>query len=1166
MPLTETSANVRRNGSLSRKSTRASSKGQSPKKVKPDAVSSMLRTSTETGDVGQFSIGPSRLPRLGSRLPPRRRSGSVNAPGTSFTLYAARRTPQNDPRRLPRPGPPFPALSRQDTVRSNLTSYHSDPRRRVASRVPHGSGRRTTPATASGLYSHPSFISLRGPPSYRPVSPAFSEGQSMFMYNRRPSFHRAASAVTAASSPAPIFHREYPYYQREGNHSGSSSVRLPSPAIPGAYAGVGRSPYPSRRATPVSASLHNSARRPNASVESFHSMPRSATGSTTPMYYDYTEAFAEVYSQFPEHDAPISPFFSADHAIPEQEPARPPRQAQTPFGMVQGSVFKPSEMPTPHNRTQSEQGHQIPHEKPPNQSSHEEQSKSRLQKDHVITTVEQNESNEVAYEGSSKAKRSLEASPQKSQWISGDKKGATDPPSRHSKDHPKANPPQPARRSSRSCTFPSSPSTSFFPNASRNSHEVTSLAACVQSPTLTSTSVRDTERAGQKAGDNVKIERDSKSSLSLHVSDWQLPSLNFRPLSFLRSSQEITHTSGSSGLIAQLNPPTIISPTPERPMSSQSRRRLSKILGIQDSYCWQVNSSPRLSRSFSNLNTGKLKRVAESSEMNYPARYSIPPFSPRNSLIAESGRDNESNVGSTDQEQCSRCEKSTIESLLDKHIECLGLQPEIAPGPVENSGAVVDDGIQASTISTSNESTIKIAVVPGEESWAGTQNANHTNAGTISRPAEHGVVPKRPRLAAAHSSPCVSKLFIPNSSDRPSLGWNTLASTSKLSSARRSLSEHITSTAQRVEASSSGEAVKQLGMSRLSPSASSYWSGNSADVYDWSDEVPLKQRSHQQASERQVSQRRKMRMRLKLKRNSQSQGKLCESDLSSERESFHTARAPSQREQVSKHDSSGNHNPAKLEIQGAVNFRSQLGHTSQQHSVEQRLQSNLPPTSPVIPNRRSSVVGVATYRVKHSIDMARKMSVKTTRSHRSNVSIVEPLNSSRVSALAPHLATPDLGPSLTPMSLNMNFAFPPANGMTAQGLRATQSFFSDDSSAVRNPRSSLRKRFNLPSLRSVLPSSPRAHSMANIPGRSNETAQARLHHSCQMQGLKQKEEEQELNGTVGMSEFAYCKRKMLERVKGWWRRRQCVQRKLGLKRRRGEDDQPHGQSPSQVIL
>ena len=356
MPLTEVSANVRRNGSHSQKPAHASSQSQSPNKVKPDAVSSMLRTSTETGDVGQFSARPSRVPRSASRIPTRRRSGSLNAPATSLRPSTRRPIPRYDSHRPPRTVPSCSALSRHDTVLTGLTSYHSNPRtrRRGASRVPNGFGRRPSPAAAMNLHSHPSFLTLPGRLGYRPVSPAVSDAHSMPAYSRAPGFHRAPSVATAASSPGSMFNRDLLCSSREVNNSTSSLSRFPSPSMPGAYPAIRRSPFPSRNATPVSAWLHNPTRQHNGSVESFHTVQRSGTGSTTPVYYDYTEAFEE-YCQFPVPEMPISNLFSADHTIPEQEPGRLTRQAQTPFGMVEGSVFKPCEMPTQHNRTHSSQ-------------------------------------------------------------------------------------------------------------------------------------------------------------------------------------------------------------------------------------------------------------------------------------------------------------------------------------------------------------------------------------------------------------------------------------------------------------------------------------------------------------------------------------------------------------------------------------------------------------------------------------------------------------------------------------------------------------------------------------------------------------------------------------------------------------------------------------------
>jgi hypothetical protein len=70
----EFSPTIRRHGSHSKSSA-------------PDAAQSMLRTTTKTGDIGQFSIRPSRLSRSESHIPTtRRRSSSFD----SSILSAAR--------------------------------------------------------------------------------------------------------------------------------------------------------------------------------------------------------------------------------------------------------------------------------------------------------------------------------------------------------------------------------------------------------------------------------------------------------------------------------------------------------------------------------------------------------------------------------------------------------------------------------------------------------------------------------------------------------------------------------------------------------------------------------------------------------------------------------------------------------------------------------------------------------------------------------------------------------------------------------------------------------------------------------------------------------------------------------------------------------------------
>ena len=353
MPLSELSTNIPRHGG-SQGQTSDARGGKHPRSI-PDPVSSMLRTSMETGDLTPFTMRP-RMSRSNSRLSSRSRSEFVTANGT-FSRVPSRRQihPQEHHRRYPRPAPSLPVLSRQDTGRSSLRSYQSSnarPRFRPPPPGRYGPDRRPSPASASGLYGHASLSNLRARSGYRPTSPALSDAQSLPTYDYYPPVPRAPSVATAASSSlTSAFYHEFSYYNPDINNSATSFYRLPSPAVPSAYPGYHRSPNLSRRATPAPASASGQqTAQIRDSTGTFQPSQHPGTALSGPFYYDYTEAFADEYYQPPEQ---ISPLFSADHAIPEQGPP-PSRQAQTPFGMVQGSAFIPSEMPTRYNRRDSE--------------------------------------------------------------------------------------------------------------------------------------------------------------------------------------------------------------------------------------------------------------------------------------------------------------------------------------------------------------------------------------------------------------------------------------------------------------------------------------------------------------------------------------------------------------------------------------------------------------------------------------------------------------------------------------------------------------------------------------------------------------------------------------------------------------------------------------------
>jgi hypothetical protein len=329
----------------------------------------MLRTTTETGDIGQFSVRPSRLPRSASRLVMSRpRSGSF---GSSFTGL---RHPSMATRQGPRQMRSFTNLPRPDTIRFNLTSYHQNPRSRMRGPRPYPPGAEVPGSPSLGsrsLYSHRSLMTLRSQRDYRsmhsnsPVglaaqmrrpgqrapSPAFSD-MPRYGPRFRPPYSRAGSVASSPSSAYPMSRRNLGYVP-DMNNSFTSFARLPSPAIPLSHGGNARSRPSSRNTTPVS--FRDPRGASNVSLaSSMRGIPKSPTGSSTPAYYDYSESFIDEYYFSPDGDQSMSLPFGIDQTIHEHGPPPTHPRAHTPFGIRPGSIYNPAELPTGHNRTSSE--------------------------------------------------------------------------------------------------------------------------------------------------------------------------------------------------------------------------------------------------------------------------------------------------------------------------------------------------------------------------------------------------------------------------------------------------------------------------------------------------------------------------------------------------------------------------------------------------------------------------------------------------------------------------------------------------------------------------------------------------------------------------------------------------------------------------------------------
>jgi len=154
----------------------------------PRAFEGMLRNSTETGDIGIFSIKPSRLP---PSLNTSRRVTSYNEPGMPHQSFQPYGVPagMDDRRRLP-------SYNRDTT--SELISMYEGPSRnsRRLFEEPDYRSYSMTQASSQTLSNHRSYTSLRSQPEGNAL---LQRPRSPFAYPtrlRRPGFRPSSPALT----------------------------------------------------------------------------------------------------------------------------------------------------------------------------------------------------------------------------------------------------------------------------------------------------------------------------------------------------------------------------------------------------------------------------------------------------------------------------------------------------------------------------------------------------------------------------------------------------------------------------------------------------------------------------------------------------------------------------------------------------------------------------------------------------------------------------------------------------------------------------------------------------------------------------------------------------------------------------------------------------------
>ena len=302
---------------------------------KPSSIQSMLRNTTETGNVGQFSIKPSRVPPSFPRpFRARATSGKQRRPGAKFnrnednnnthhTQFHSRQgtTASNGsgsqvqtamPHHGPARSPSIEDYRSYSTTRSSHTNHGLVPNHSHTNGIHGGPGGPHNMRPRSP-FAYPTRLKR---PGYRPSSPALSEfnkqDRSQASLYRRPSFR--------TNSPSSLHTNGAPSPWRKGVNRSDPLLRYyPQFTVP--VSGRAQSPSSNSSRPPTlkgSASLKSMASSPTGLQVTANSSwinPQSQTHS--PIFYDYTEAFGDqgVEQQDYSHYVTMSTETLADHQM-----------------------------------------------------------------------------------------------------------------------------------------------------------------------------------------------------------------------------------------------------------------------------------------------------------------------------------------------------------------------------------------------------------------------------------------------------------------------------------------------------------------------------------------------------------------------------------------------------------------------------------------------------------------------------------------------------------------------------------------------------------------------------------------------------------------------------------------------------------------------------------
>ena len=365
-PLTDVPVNhVRRNGNVEQRQdvSRDANPQVSTLRGKENAISApepssilgMLKNTTETGDVGQFSVKSNRKPVPGVRASPAIVARGPSNPrrhpdlGGHFDIHHDRRRPTGRSRFDDTPSSASSSLSGH-----GIRTYHGpfrDPSLEEhrsysltqSSYVSHSLTNRhpylneVNQARAIGLDGRPrspfAYPTRLKRPGYRPSSPALSDIIRHGYYSRPSS--RPASPASMYS-----MHRPPNQWHQNSNLSDPSLRHYPTSHVHGRPQFRTPSPVPSQPSTPRPAStlrsVASSSQLPRNQILMQNMWTHQESPPPSPLFYDYTEAFEGLHQS---HHISMSTMILNESIVGEAE-----QGISQPY--TSSSRTAPSELPT----------------------------------------------------------------------------------------------------------------------------------------------------------------------------------------------------------------------------------------------------------------------------------------------------------------------------------------------------------------------------------------------------------------------------------------------------------------------------------------------------------------------------------------------------------------------------------------------------------------------------------------------------------------------------------------------------------------------------------------------------------------------------------------------------------------------------------------------------